>query len=143
MAGGAGKPDRPPDGPAADTTTAVSGKPSVRAKRRKANEADVTSVVEGNNAFAFDLYAKLRGEEGNLVFSPYSISTALAMTYAGARSETAAQMEKVLHFTLGQEKLHPAMADVVDDLNTRGGDGKGHGGGARWGRSGGRGRRTA
>lgn len=121
--GCAGKPGRPPVGPEPGETTAVSEKPSVAAKRRKANKADVASVVEGNNAFAFNLYAKLRGKKGNLVFSPYSVSTALAMTYAGARGETAAQMEKVLHFTLGQENLHPAMADVVDDLNTRGGEG--------------------
>jgi len=122
--GCAGKPDRPTVGPEPHETTAVPGKPSVAAKRQEASEADVAATVEGNNAFAFDLYAKLRGQEGNLVFSPYSISTALAMTYAGARGKTAGQMEKVLHFTLGQGKLHPAMADLVDDLNTRGGDGK-------------------
>ena len=50
--------------------------------------AEVGTVVEGNNAFALELYAKLSGEEGNLFLSPYSISTALAMTYAGARGET-------------------------------------------------------
>ena len=72
-------------------------------KRPKAPEGDVASAVEGMNAFALDLYARLREEKGNLVFSPYSISTALAMTYAGARGETAAQMEKTLHFTLGQD----------------------------------------
>jgi serpin B len=89
--------------------------------RAPATKADVASVAEGNNAFAFDLYAKLKTEEGNLIFSPYSISTALAMTYAGARGETAAEMKKTLRFALSQEKLHPAMADLVDDLNARGG----------------------
>lgn len=49
-------------------------------------------LVEGNSAFAFELYQALRGEEGNLFYSPYSISLALAMTYAGANGETAQQM---------------------------------------------------
>ncbi len=92
-------------------------------ERAEASEADVAEAVKGNNAFALDLYAKLRGKEGNLVFSPYSISTALAMTYAGARGGTAKQMEETLHFTLGQEKLRPAMADLVEGLNERGGEG--------------------
>src|SRR5947209_1876439 len=60
---------------------------------------DVSTVVEGNNRFALDLYGRLRGEQpGNLFFSPSSLSTALAMTYAGARGETEAQMARVLHF---------------------------------------------
>ena len=71
------------------------------------------AVVHGNNAFALDLYAKLRATEGNLFFSPNSISTALAMTYAGARGETESQMAKTLHFTLGQEKLHAAFSELA------------------------------
>lgn len=105
-------------------TAQVAVKPAAVIKRAPLSKADVAAVVEGNNAFAFDLYARLKIKEGNLIFSPYSISTALAMTYAGARGETAAQMEKTLRFALGQEKLHPAMADLVDDLNARGGEGE-------------------
>jgi serpin B len=56
------------------------------------------TIVKGNNEFALELYAKLRAGEGNLFFSPYSISTALAMTYAGAQGETESQMAGVLHF---------------------------------------------
>jgi len=70
------------------------------------------ALVEGNTAFAVDLYSKLREEEGNLFFSPYSISTALAMTYAGARGNTEKQMAQVLHFTLPQCRLHPAFASM-------------------------------
>ncbi len=55
---------------------------------------DLTALVDGNSAFAFDLYKALSEEEGNLFFSPYSISQALAMTYAGARGETEQQMQK-------------------------------------------------
>jgi hypothetical protein len=48
----------------------------------------VKSTVDGNTAFALDLYQKLKDRPGNLFFSPYSISTSLAMTYAGARGQT-------------------------------------------------------
>ncbi len=81
---------------------------------------DVKLVVEGNNAFAVDLYHKLRAREGNLFLSPYSISTALAMTYAGARGETAAEMRKVLHFALPDERLHAAFATLAYDLRPEG-----------------------
>ena len=79
---------------------------------------DMAAAVSGNNQFAFDLYSKLAGqEEGNLFFSPYSISSALAMTYAGARSTTAAEMAQTLHFTLPQEQLHPAMGGLIGDFS--------------------------
>lgn len=48
-------------------------------------DKDLQVVVKGNDSFAFDLYQELKAREGNLFFSPYSISTAMAMTYAGAR----------------------------------------------------------
>jgi len=54
--------------------------------------ADRAAVVEGNNAFAMELYGQLRNRSGNLFFSPESISIALAMTYAGARGNTASEM---------------------------------------------------
>ena len=64
------------------------------------SEATLTTLVSGNSVFAFDLYQTLREEDGNLFYSPYSISLALAMTYAGARGETAQQMADTLHFFL-------------------------------------------
>jgi serpin B len=79
--------------------------------------ADRAAVVEGNNAFAIDLYGQLRTQSGNLFFSPESISTDLAMTYAGARGDTAAEMAKTLHFTLPPQRLHPAMGGLLGDLN--------------------------
>ena len=69
---------------------------------------DLVASVQGNSAFACDLYKKIRSDNSNLFFSPYSISAALAMTYAGARSETEQQMAETLHFALPQERLHPA-----------------------------------
>jgi serpin B len=91
-----------------------------RAEPVKATPADVAAAVEGNTAFALKMYKEVRTQEGNLFLSPYSISTALAMTYAGARGETATEMARTLHFTLGQEKLHPALAKLAGQLKGEG-----------------------
>jgi len=77
-------------------------------------------LVEGNSAFTFDLYQALKEEDGNLFYSPYSISLALAMTYAGARGETAEQMAGTLQFLLDQDKLHPAFNWLDAELAGRG-----------------------
>ena len=86
-----------------------------------ATNSELTDLVRGNNDFAFNLYQKLREEEsGNLFYSPYSISLALAMTYAGARGETERQMSNALHFILSQDKLHPAFNALDLQLASRG-----------------------
>ena len=82
--------------------------------------ADQSLLIEGNSAFAFALYQALRGEEGNLFYSPHSMSVALAMTYAGAAGETAQQMADTLHFLLEQDDLHPAFNWLDAELATRG-----------------------
>ncbi len=73
---------------------------------------DINTLVSGNNNFALELYKRLSLEKGNIFFSPYSISSALAMTYAGAKGETAKQMARVLRFTLPQERLHKAFNEL-------------------------------
>lgn len=74
-------------------------------------------LVSGNNQFAIDLYHQLSVEAGKpLFFSPYSISTALAMTYAGARSDTATEMAKTLHFTLPPDQLHADYGAALKQL---------------------------
>jgi len=83
-----------------------------------ANENEnLQTVVKGNSDFGFDLYQELKEKEGNLFFSPYSISTALAMTYAGARGETEKEMAGVLHFSLKQEPLHSSFSTLQSHLN--------------------------
>jgi len=95
---------------------------------------EARTIVEGNNKFSLALYAKLREQEGNLFFSPYSISTALAMTYGGARGQTEAQMAEVLHFPIiisqgkelsstivpDRQQFASAFGKIVKDLNARG-----------------------
>ncbi len=80
---------------------------------------DLRELAAGNNAFAFDLYQELCDAEDNLFYSPYSISVALAMTYAGARGATEQQMADTLHFTLPQERLHPAFNALDLELDSR------------------------
>ncbi|MBI3161793.1 MAG: serpin family protein [Chloroflexi bacterium] len=70
-------------------------------------EDDIATLADGNNAFALNIYNALRSENGNLILSPFSMSLALAMTYAGARGETETQMAQVLHFG-NQDQLHPS-----------------------------------
>jgi serpin B len=85
-------------------------------------DADLNVLIEGNSAFAFDLYRFLVEQEGskNVFYSPYSISLALAMTYAGARGGTEEQMAEALHFTLPQEDLHAAFNALDQELAQRG-----------------------
>jgi serpin B len=88
--------------------------------------ADLAALVQGNNSFALDLYRSLEVQQGNLILSPFSISLALAMTSAGAAGETQTQMDRVLHFELPPDRLHPAFNQLDLDLarraETAGGD---------------------
>jgi len=84
------------------------------------DDTDLTMLVNGNSDFAFDLYQALNKEDDNTFYSPYSISLALAMTYAGARGETAQQMADTLHFILSQDRLHPAFNSLDIELDKRG-----------------------
>lgn len=70
-------------------------------------------LIKGNNEFALELYQQIKSDKENVFFSPYSISAALAMTYAGARGESEKQMSKVLHFELNQQRFHPKYRDLL------------------------------
>jgi serpin B len=87
---------------------------------RSQSVSAVGPLVTGNTEFALALYQKLRAKPGNLFFSPYSISTALAMTYAGARGRTALEMAQALRFLLPPEALHAAFAHLEARLSASG-----------------------
>ena len=97
------------------------------ARRPSAQQADdrgatpegVSQVVAANNEFACKLYAQLKGAPGNIFFSPFSISTALAMTYEGARGMTAEEMQSVLGFPEDARTRRSAFARIHNRLNTR------------------------
>ncbi|MBW3013092.1 serpin family protein [Candidatus Woesearchaeota archaeon] len=78
----------------------------------------VAGVVDANNQFAFDLYHKYKGQSGNIFYSPYSISTALAMTYEGAGGKTAEEMQNVFHFP-DEETRRPAFARIYNEINKK------------------------
>lgn len=89
-----------------------SGVARASAQRERAPAAtagELATLVEGNNRFAFELYRALsEGSDGNLIYSPYSVSQALAMVYAGAGGDTERELQDTLHFLLAQDSLHPA-----------------------------------
>ena len=82
--------------------------------------ADRTTLASDNAEFAFAAYQQLITKNTNLVFSPASISIALAMTYAGAATTTATEMASALHFTLPPAQLHPAFNALDQTLASRG-----------------------
>jgi serpin B len=76
------------------------------------------AVVQGNNQFAFELYSQLRDKSHeNLFVSPYSLSTAFAMSYIGARGKTAAEMANAMRFSLPQEELPLGFLSLNDTLS--------------------------
>ena len=82
------------------------------------NFSQVQTLASSNNAFALDLYARLKATEGNIFFSPSSISTCLAMVYSGARGQTAAQMAQTLHFNAEPAPLSAAFSQLQQQLNS-------------------------
>lgn len=98
----------------------------VGAARQIASELQpaVSRVVEANTQFAFDLHRRLVAERsGNLFYSPFSISTALAMTWAGARGGTADEMAAVLHFEAPADDIHAGFQALLASLNVGAGFG--------------------
>lgn len=85
--------------------------------------SDVQAQAADNTTFAFNLYAQLKATPGNLFFSPYSISSALAMTWAGAQSDTETAMADALHFSLPGARLHPAFNALDTALASRADEG--------------------
>ncbi len=84
-------------------------------------DQDVLQLASNSSNFAFDLYRTVSDEqEGNLFFSPYSISQVMAMAYAGARGETERQIADTLRYSLPQDRLHPAFNALDGALRSRG-----------------------
>jgi serpin B len=74
-------------------------------------------VVGGNTTFALELYGHLKGTEGNVFFSPFSISTCLAMTSGGASGQTLAEMGRVLHLEGKPAEIGAAFGKLQRELN--------------------------
>ena len=85
-----------------------------------AAESPEIRLARGNTTFACDFYQQSRGGDGNVVFSPYSLSSALAMTYTGARGQTATEMAATLHLNLPQADVPAVFAALNRRLATNG-----------------------
>ncbi len=83
------------------------------------NDADRAALRSSNLGFAADAYGTLRQRPDNLVFSPVSMTLAMAMLHAGARGETEAQLAQAMHFELPQARLHPALNWLDSRLASR------------------------
>ncbi|RJO61373.1 MAG: serpin family protein [Dehalococcoidia bacterium] len=93
---------------------------SDKARDISPSSSGLSALVQGNSAFALDLYQALKAQnDGNMFYSPYSLSLALAMAYAGARSDTASEMADTLHFTLPGDALHAAFNYLALELDKR------------------------
>jgi len=75
------------------------------------------ATVDASNRFAFELYERYSSDEGNILYSPYSISTALSMVYEGAGGETAEEIADVFHFIEEPSERRPAIASIYESLN--------------------------
>lgn len=83
-------------------------------------QTELDEVSRSNADFAFDLYHELSESPGNMIFSPYSLTTAMAMLYAGARGTSEREIADVFHFTLPQDRLHITLNAVDLTLKTKG-----------------------
>lgn len=85
---------------------------------------DLTALVDGNTAFALDMFATLGAAEpdANIALGPYSISQAMAMLYAGARGVTTDEMRDALHFDVELPEFHPTFNGLDLELLSRNGD---------------------
>jgi len=92
-----------------------------RADESGATDEGIKAVVKANNQFAFEFYRKLAGEKEreNIFFSPYSISTAYAMLYEGARGGTAEEIRSVFGFPEDDNLRRPAVGAIYNRLNPR------------------------
>jgi serpin B len=77
----------------------------------------VSNLSQSDNQFAFDLYSRLSSNKGNIFFSPYSLSSALDMTYEGARGETAQEMRAVLHLSVDDASRRVETSAFIQNIN--------------------------
>lgn len=115
--GGSHAPPAPPTTPEAPPAAAPETPPAI-VPAAEITEADRVELARGER-FAFALFDRVRTNRGNLVFSPASVRIALAMTYAGARGETARQMATTLAIGDGDASgMHRAYADALREWNS-------------------------
>ncbi|MGA1819644.1 MAG: serpin family protein [Thermoplasmatota archaeon] len=91
-------------------------------EERRADDSGSTpegglEITEANNRFGIDIYKEVWQEDQNTFISPWSIFTALSMTYEGARGVTAEEMESVLHLPENETERRSSFARVHNEIN--------------------------
>src|SRR5258708_1824552 len=89
---------------------------AVAAALTSVKAADFDLAASATNQVGVDLYRQLARDENNLCLSPYSIESALAMTFAGADGETKTEMARVLHFQNDGDAIHASFAALQSSL---------------------------
>ena len=94
--------------------------PPIEVKALTSTPEGIAEVVTANNQFAIDMYQQINGQteqvDKNVFFSPYSLSTAMAMLYAAAEGETKAQIQKTFHYPV-PAILNPNSAALYNQFN--------------------------
>ncbi len=81
-------------------------------------QENIHAQAQGNNTFAFELYNRLGKTKGNLFFSPYSISAAMVLPYAGSAGATRSQIQTVMHYLAQDTNLYNAFSGLNSFLTT-------------------------
>ena len=74
-------------------------------------------IVQANNNFAINLYSQYKSEEGNIFFSPFSISVAMAMVYEGANGATKGEIQSVFGFPEDSNLRQTQYLNLVSEIN--------------------------
>ena len=94
--------------------------PPIEVMTTVATPEGIKEVITANNQFAIDMYQQINGQpdqaDKNVFFSPYSLSTAMAMVYAAAEGETKAQIQKTFHYP-APAILNPNSAALYNQFN--------------------------
>lgn len=94
--------------------------PPIEEKALISTPEGIAEIITANNQFAFDMYQQINGQpdqaDKNVFFSPYSLSTAMAMLYAAAEGETKAQIQKTFHYP-APAILNPNSAALYNQFN--------------------------
>ena len=81
-------------------------------------EEGINELVKANNQFGLDIYSAVSQEPGNVFISPWSLASALSMTYEGARGQTADEMKNAMHLP-DAEVRHSSFAKLFNDINKK------------------------
>ena len=82
-------------------------------------DLDSREIIEANNRFAINLYSQYKSEEGNIFFSPFSISTAMAMVYEGAEGKTAKEIKSVFGFPKYDNSRRNQYSNLLSEINKK------------------------